>query len=587
MQDHVIKLVSVENLLRDNDALPVSFFIPNYQRGYRWEPEQVEQLLNDILQFAQGRQSSARRDEFYCLQPLVVRPDESKTFEVVDGQQRLTTILMILNQLNERVVEKHRFPVFAIDYESRPGLRPFMQRPTAADAELNPDYHFVFQAIQTIEKWLLGHGSIINIFEDALRHHTKFIWYQIDDSDNPVDAFARLNIGKIPLTNDELIRALILRQPDVATPDAKRTQLRMAHQWDEIERSLQRNDFWGFLSNDTSKSTNRIGLIFELLTDDGAAGQLGPSEYQTFFKVEALLRRSNGDTRAVWGMATDHIQLLENWFEDRDLFHIIGYLVHQGITLAHLVLLAKDSTKRDFSIALRRLVGATMGIAYQPRHDASEALRELTSNISYERQKDRKSIRAILLLYNITTLLEHPKSNIRFQFDAFKAGAWNLEHIRSVTRHEPNRHYQRAAWLQECVLHLEESGAAVSLVDDVKHFCGLAEADARTVNFSALYIRVLEQFGEADVSDSDDSIANITLLDEQTNKSYKNAPFRVKRQRILALDRQGVFTPLCTRNVFLKANSSNTQNLLFWSQADRVGYLADIVESIARFLQRN
>ena len=48
------------------------FFIPSYQRGYRWTPRQVEDILNDIADF-QRESDQHGKDAFYCLQPVVVR----------------------------------------------------------------------------------------------------------------------------------------------------------------------------------------------------------------------------------------------------------------------------------------------------------------------------------------------------------------------------------------------------------------------------------------------------------------------------------------------------------------------------------
>ena len=79
------------------------FFIPDYQRGYRWSAKQVTELLEDIDAFEPNNSAS-----IYCIQPLVVKNqnassvDDGKNavWEVIDGQQRLTTIHIQLNAIN-------------------------------------------------------------------------------------------------------------------------------------------------------------------------------------------------------------------------------------------------------------------------------------------------------------------------------------------------------------------------------------------------------------------------------------------------------------------------------------------------------
>lgn len=75
------------------------FFVPAYQRGYRWTVDDVTRLLDDIEQSL-----NQHKDKPYTLQPIVVRrrssgelmnPDTNQHWELIDGQQRLTTIYLI------------------------------------------------------------------------------------------------------------------------------------------------------------------------------------------------------------------------------------------------------------------------------------------------------------------------------------------------------------------------------------------------------------------------------------------------------------------------------------------------------------
>ena len=72
-----------------------SFYIPSYQRGYRWSETEVVRLLDDIYQ--NGKKN-------YCLQPVVVRKKEDQ-YELIDGQQRLTTLYLIYKYIHAQQSE--------------------------------------------------------------------------------------------------------------------------------------------------------------------------------------------------------------------------------------------------------------------------------------------------------------------------------------------------------------------------------------------------------------------------------------------------------------------------------------------------
>jgi uncharacterized protein with ParB-like and HNH nuclease domain len=72
------------------------FWIPAYQRGFRWTRQQVKELVEDLDEFIRDPQRIA-----YCLQPVVVKATNSNDienfYEVIDGQQRLTALYLIGN----------------------------------------------------------------------------------------------------------------------------------------------------------------------------------------------------------------------------------------------------------------------------------------------------------------------------------------------------------------------------------------------------------------------------------------------------------------------------------------------------------
>jgi uncharacterized protein with ParB-like and HNH nuclease domain len=106
-----------------NDLLELSFYIPAYQRGYRWSKRQVIELLNDVYEFCLNKNKTDQ--DFYCLQPVVVKA-RGEQWELVDGQQRLTTILLILGYFNSRFSEDFRKKLYSIEYETRPESREYI-----------------------------------------------------------------------------------------------------------------------------------------------------------------------------------------------------------------------------------------------------------------------------------------------------------------------------------------------------------------------------------------------------------------------------------------------------------------------------
>ena len=195
MSENHIELKSV------NELLNMNFFIPNYQRGYRWTTQQEKDLLNDVNEF------SPKHDDFYCIQPLVVKrkeddifrkiKDEAKSleeiekllkgfsWEVIDGQQRLTTILIILSCLGMN-------SPYQLEYETRKGIENCVNGET--DNEDNIDFYHVSQAKKTITNWL-NEKDHKEEFKEKLLNRVKFIWYQTDET-NPIKVFTRLNLKK-------------------------------------------------------------------------------------------------------------------------------------------------------------------------------------------------------------------------------------------------------------------------------------------------------------------------------------------------------------------------------------------------------
>ncbi len=171
------------------------FYVPSYQRGYRWSVTEVTRLLNDVYQ--NGKKN-------YCLQPIVVRK-HGEAYELVDGQQRLTTLYLIYRYMKD-VNPFFTDPAFSITYKTREKSEAFLKNIDVSRKEENIDFWFMANAYECIREWFEIDLQIrvMHIFE-YFKEDVKIIWYEVGDSEDAISLFTRLNIGTIALTSAELV----------------------------------------------------------------------------------------------------------------------------------------------------------------------------------------------------------------------------------------------------------------------------------------------------------------------------------------------------------------------------------------------
>lgn len=108
------------------------YYVPSYQRGYRWGRDEVIRLLDDI--FENGANP-------YCLQPIVVKSVDGQ-YELIDGQQRLTTLYLIYKFMNERSGGFIEAPKFSLKYKTRTESQEFLKDIDFNQKEKYIDYWF-------------------------------------------------------------------------------------------------------------------------------------------------------------------------------------------------------------------------------------------------------------------------------------------------------------------------------------------------------------------------------------------------------------------------------------------------------------
>lgn len=560
------------------DLAGMRFVVPSYQRGYRWEKTQVKELLDDLYGF-----NPTDPNDRYCLQPIVVRKRDDDAYELVDGQQRLTTIF-IIQRYSYWMASSDKIE-FEIRYETRPDSWTFLTDGISDENEdwtKNPDYYYMRQAWCAIEEWRterdMNPFSFFTNITGKLSDRVILIWYEMPTSGNPISMFRRLNIGKVPLTNAELVKGLLLSQAkndaDQSLPD------KIALSWDNIEHSLQREPLWLFLTNKNLAShdeSTRIDLLFIIWArrkSTNEASRDAADPYFAFRIVSEELHRASVTPRQLWAEVEDIFSTLSYWYADNELYHKIGYLVASRTTeVGGLFVQLEGLEKSMVSSKLDTLISRSLG---------KFANRDALSGLSYSTDSENRAIRRVLLLFNVLTVLQSGSNEGRFPFDLYKSQGWDIEHIHATASEPPkdesaengNATNERRLYFDSLKRVAEDLGismpATFSAIDNF-----IASGDYSNEEKSLSFARTQCSELMESITGEQNGIANLTLLDSVTNRSYGNDTFAKKRRVIMLRDRKAAFIPPCTRNVFLKYYTLDRTelNLTVWDKDDRQGYL--------------
>lgn len=544
------------------------FVIKSYQRGYRWEDSQVLALLNDIY----GNGSKP-----YCLQPVVVRRLEEDTFELIDGQQRLTTLLILLKFIQK--IYKPRISIqYTLSYETRDKTAEFLDNITAEEAEKNIDFYYIFKAYNTIDQWFkdlaaqkvdLDVTAADDIF-GYLNKNVKVIWYEVNAEVDPIALFARLNIGKIALNNAELVKALFLMNAGDGGKNRQK-QIEMSIQWDDIEHSLHEhsNEFWFFLTRKSpTKYPTRIELLFDFISGKGRDEK---EAFYTFFYFEQLIKKDG--IEKVWLMIQNAFLQLKEWYTESLYYHKIGYLIASGYhEMPEILSIAKCKRKNEFKKILDTSIAESIRI------------NKSYKDLSYD--KDYAMISRLLLLFNIQSIIE-TQSTQRFPFSQYNTSEWSLEHIHAQQSEGLRTTENRIKWLSTHIGYVMKSKKKFDKEVLVSKMQEAIDKNLVTqVEFETMAAEVFNALSEDGDTRYVDLIGNMALLSRDINSKLNNSVFAAKRDAIVDLDKKGSFIPYCTKMVFLKYYTSSTETQFeFWSSADRDAYTTEMGKILDPYLK--
>ena len=669
------------------DLLGMEFIIPAYQRGYRWDNEQVETLLNDLYEFIKNHSGSrCNSSDYYCLQPVAVVPNPDKqqdkenegkeSYIVVDGQQRLTTIYLLLHYLRQN--SDYKYSIYDLHFDSRDVQDNyikkllFLKNEDRPEAASNIDIFYLEKAYRTITEWFESDpqhaqrkGKFRELFtftplENEDVNDVRVIWYIINHQ-NALEAFRRLNYGKIPLTSSELVKALLLQGDDTSNPGRHGTgaPYRRALEWDEMEHTLQNPYLWSMLSDNATGGNSRMEVILDFVADElnkkmidsngkvffvrkekSLLGNIDTHDYFNYNVVNEYINR-NGTSAIedVWNRMRSIFNLITNWYENRVWYHLIG--------LIRILPSSKNrKSRRDYfnmlySLAInidgRPVARSTFTTALKKRiANEVNGLGDKFKQLNYN--DNSQEIIKVLKLLNVWEAINDSSEGSRFAFhlfDEFKVTSLEHIHPQNITtdasyddfkewfkrRSNDFRNLRNIDIEKIAIYRSNSKDRSIELDSDIEP----SKTTPSKEEVESLYeeinkaITTLEKltmtkkiysdsdnkaeldeaakildlaFGEFSGIDEKDlhSIANLSLVDKDTNSSLQNYFLDRKRDILMSRHNPGcgkkrlTYAPPATRKVFAKEYSrSHPGDMRLWTRVDRKNYLKAIESAYKYF----
>lgn len=559
------------------------YFIPSYQRGYRWDKKQVEELLDDIYEVYLTKQES------YCLQPIVASKIEANKYEIIDGQQRLTTIFILLTRFKRFIDEK-----FQLAFEMRQNCVDFFRRLDEGSFDYsNPDFAHISNAYKVIDSWLnikkeskVDSNIEMNIFQTLLEK-VEVIWYDVEESNREelVKVFTRLNSGKIGLTNAELIKALFLSKANFEnqSKDVYTHQLDISNKWNQIENTLQNDDFWNFINKSENKLATRIDFIFQLIVRNKnleIKEEFDVFRYYYPLYVKSRESKEYDFIESNWNEIDLYFTILQDWYSNHEYYHLIGLLIWDGANILNLIKEYRESNKTLFiKYLFKKIDDCFCNIKIE--------------NLSYP----DKQIERILVFFNVMEVYRSKTNRFPFKQLKLEETKWSLEHIHPQNALDVKQS-EYIQWLEDHKKVLRAIGSNDELTDRIENLIvQLKEINAKNLKlqFEDLSREVLENLDYKENNKESISkkskipfekligehhISNMALLDTKKNSSLGNSAFGVKRKSIIDFELKGFYIPNATKNSFLKYYSDYPKHLNYWTLEDRDEYLFKIQEQM-------
>lgn len=629
-----------EQCLLDNGA--DKYYIAPYQRGYKWGAkanEPVSVLMDDLIDAYKAFDETKRKGEYYLQYITLKKPEGKKYLEVIDGQQRLTTITILLSVITHLDNSIHNAANFKLDYAVRTNflngfiydsqiekllLQNDWQTFIADDSNLNKqDIFYLFEASKNIcQRFKEYEGekklemSEIKNFHNYLTNYVKIIVNVVEPHIESEKVFSNLNGNKVPLTETELIKGLLLtktaREYDEVYQkrhfkEILEMRATMGRQWDAIARWFNREEVTGFFWNQFSTENGMYELLKLIAHKDGykSGTVTNGKHYPLFNYYQTQIKKPTKSSHYFFEKIKLTSALLNEWYVSKETYNLIGFLFYaksskENNRTAFITDLLENLI--DKKILLNEYLSKKI---LRVKIDDETTIEKLSPQFINELQygENNNLIHDLLLLINV-----FPEQPVRFLFNKFNKEKWSLEHIFPQTPEDYTKNEN-----EEIVLKKED----VDFINEIwskkkwdnKYLDTQSEDENNAKRVKNIFARLVIKINNSkqkqritlkdseikiikialeQESDLINSIGNMALLTSSDNSSNSNDFFDTKRTNIVRLVSEGSFVPQHTYNVFSKLILPETKSLRAWSKSDiekHKKYISNQVERIIKKLK--
>jgi uncharacterized protein with ParB-like and HNH nuclease domain len=221
MSIFISKKLTISDLIKEQDN--IQFIIPTYQRPYVWGDEEIKKLLDDVFNSFEDRE-----DSIYFIGNVYVTKSSNNKYDVVDGQQRFTTLWLIAAAFAKQDLVSHELTSF-LKFESE--LRLSFSIRTEVESYLNKILiNGVHKSDEKNESVFIEHisagiktiiGFLDQIEDEKLDHFATYIYEKVTFIYNIAPANTNLNglftaLGNsgVQLEQTDILKARLLKKMD-------------------------------------------------------------------------------------------------------------------------------------------------------------------------------------------------------------------------------------------------------------------------------------------------------------------------------------------------------------------------------------